>query len=40
MLFCESEEQERMGLLRVHMAAEAVANGIVTTCPYCLVNIE
>jgi Fe-S oxidoreductase len=40
MLFYEPSEQERMGVLRVRMAAEAGANVIVSACPYCLVNIE
>ncbi len=40
MLFYEPEEEERMGVLRVKMAAEAGANVIVTACPFCLVNIE
>jgi len=40
MLFYEPEEEQRMGVLRVEMAAEAGANVIVTACPFCLVNIE
>ncbi len=40
MLFYEAQENERMGVLRVKMAAEAEANVIVTACPFCLVNIE
>ena len=36
----EPEEEERMGVIRVKMAAEAGANVIVTACPFCLVNIE
>jgi Fe-S oxidoreductase len=40
MLFYEPEEEQRMGVLRVRMAAEAGANVIVTACPFCLVNIE
>jgi Fe-S oxidoreductase len=40
MLFYEPEEEQRMGVLRVGMAAEAGANVIVTACPFCLVNIE
>ncbi len=40
MLFYEPEEEQRMGVLRVKMAAEAGANVIVTACPFCLVNIE
>ena len=40
MLFFEPEEEQRMGVLRVQMAAEAGTNVIVTACPFCLVNIE
>ena len=40
MLFYEPEEEQRMGVLRVQMAAEAGADVIVTACPFCLVNIE
>jgi Fe-S oxidoreductase len=40
MLFYEPEEEERMGVLRVKMAAEAGASVIVTACPFCLVNME
>jgi len=40
MLFYEPEEETRMGVLRVNMAAEAGANVIVTACPFCLVNIQ
>ncbi|ABF39466.1 protein of unknown function DUF224 [Candidatus Koribacter versatilis Ellin345] len=40
MLFYEAQEKERMGVLRVKMAAEAGANTIVTACPFCLINIE
>ena len=40
MLFFEPEEEVRMGVLRVNMAAEAGANVIVTACPFCLVNIQ
>lgn len=40
MLFYEPEEEQRMGVLRVKMAAEAGANVIVTACPFCLVNME
>jgi len=40
MLFYEPEEETRMGVLRVKMAAEAGANVIVTACPFCLVNIQ
>jgi len=39
-LFYEPKEEERMGVQRVRMAAEAGANAIVTACPFCLVNIE
>jgi Fe-S oxidoreductase len=40
MLFYEPEEETRMGVLRVEMAAKAGANVIVTACPFCLVNME
>jgi Fe-S oxidoreductase len=40
MLFYEPEEEQRMGVLRVKMAAEAGANVIVTACPFCMVNME
>lgn len=40
MLFYEPEEETRMGVLRVNMAADAGANVIVTACPFCLVNIQ
>jgi len=40
MLFYEPEEEQRMGVLRVKMAAEVGADVIVTACPFCLVNIE
>lgn len=40
MLFYEPKEEQRMGVLRVKMAAEAGANVIVTACPYCMANIE
>jgi Fe-S oxidoreductase len=40
MLFYEPQENERMGVKRVQMAAEAGANVIVTSCPFCMVNIE
>ncbi|MCG8552018.1 MAG: (Fe-S)-binding protein [Desulfobacterales bacterium] len=40
MLFYEPEEETRMGVLRVNMAAEAGVNVIVTACPFCLVNIQ
>ena len=40
MLFYEAQENERMGVQRVKMAAEAGANVIVTACPFCMVNIE
>jgi len=39
-LFYEPKEEQRMGVLRVRMAAEAGANVIVTACPFCMVNIE
>jgi Fe-S oxidoreductase len=40
MLFYEPKEEQRMGVKRVQMAAEARANVIVTACPFCMVNIE
>ncbi len=40
MLFYEPQEEERMGVKRVQMAAEAGANVIVTACPFCMVNME
>jgi Fe-S oxidoreductase len=40
MLFYEPKEEERIGVKRVKMAAEAGANVIVTACPYCMANIE
>ena len=40
MLFYEAKEDERIGVKRVRMAAEAGANVIVTACPFCMVNIE
>ena len=40
MLFYEPKEDQRMGVKRVKMAAEAGANVIVTACPFCMVNIE
>ncbi|HLY16399.1 MAG TPA: (Fe-S)-binding protein [Bryobacteraceae bacterium] len=39
-LFYEPTENERMGVKRVQMAAEAGANVIVTACPFCMVNME
>ena len=40
MLFYEPKEDERMGVKRVQMAAEAGANVMVTACPFCLANME
>ena len=40
MLFYEPTEEERIGVKRVRMAAEAGANVIVTACPFCMVNME
>jgi Fe-S oxidoreductase len=40
MLFYEPKEEQRIGVLRVKMAAEAGANVIVTACPFCMVNLE
>ncbi len=39
-LFYEPKEDQRMGAIRVRMAADAGANVIVTACPFCMVNIE
>jgi Fe-S oxidoreductase len=39
-LFHEVKEDERMGVRRVRMAAEAGANVMVTACPFCMVNME
>ncbi len=39
-LFYEPKEEQRIGVKRVQMAAEADADVIVTACPFCLVNIE
>jgi Fe-S oxidoreductase len=40
MLFYEPQEEQRMGVKRVQMAAETGANVIVTACPFCMVNME
>jgi Fe-S oxidoreductase len=40
MLFYEPKEEQRIGVLRAKMAAEAGANVIVTGCPFCMVNME
>jgi Fe-S oxidoreductase len=40
MLFYEPKEDQRIGVKRVQMAAEAGATVIVTACPFCMVNIE
>ena len=40
MLFYEPQEEQRMGVVRVKMAAEAGANVMVTACPFCMTNIE
>ncbi len=40
MLFYEPKEEQRIGVLRVKMAAEAGANVIVTACPFCMANLE
>ncbi len=40
MLFYEPKEEQRMGVVRVKMAAEVGANVIVTACPFCMANIE
>ena len=39
-LFYEPKEDQRMGVKRVQMAAEAGANVIITACPFCMVNME
>ena len=39
-LFYEPKEEQRMGVKRIQMAAEAGANVMVTACPFCMVNIE
>ncbi len=39
-LFYEPREEERMGVRRVRMAAEAGANVLVTACPFCMVNVQ
>jgi Fe-S oxidoreductase len=39
-LFYEPKEDQRMGVKRVQMAAQAGANVIVTACPFCMVNLE
>jgi len=39
-LFYEPTEDQRMGVKRVQMAADAGANVIVTACPFCMVNME
>ena len=41
LLWYENEqEKERMGEVRVKMAAEIGAQVIVTACPFCLINLE
>jgi Fe-S oxidoreductase len=41
LLWYENEdEKERMGEVRVRMAAEIGAQIIVTACPFCLINLE
>src|SRR6266516_841156 len=40
MLLYAPKAAQRMGVLRVRMAAEAGANLIVTACTFCMVNIE
>lgn len=39
-LFYEPKDEERMGVRRVRMAAEAGANVVVTACPFCMANLE
>lgn len=40
MLFYEPNEDERIGVKRVRMAADAGADVIVTACPFCMANLE
>ena len=40
MLYYEPIEEKRMGQVRVEMAKDAGATTIVTTCPFCMINIE
>jgi Fe-S oxidoreductase len=40
MLFYEPKEDQRIGVLRARMAADAGASVIVTACPFCMVNME
>src|ERR1039457_3256854 len=40
MLFYEPKDEQRLGVKRVQMAADAGANVIVTACPFCMVNLE
>ncbi len=40
MLFYEPKEEQRIGVLRARMAADAGADVIVTACPFCMVNME
>lgn len=40
MLYYEPVEDKRMGQVRVDMADQAGANVIVTSCPFCLINLE
>jgi Fe-S oxidoreductase len=39
-LFYEPIEEKRIGRIRVEMAVEAGANVIITTCPFCMINLE
>jgi len=39
-LFYEAKEEQRMGVRRIRMAADAGASVIVTACPFCMVNME
>ncbi len=39
-LFYEPDEERRISVLRVEMAAQAGATVIVTACPFCMIQIE
>ena len=39
-LFHEGEAEQRMGEVRLGMAADAGADVVVTACPFCLINLE
>ena len=40
MWYENEQEKERMGEVRVKMAAEIGAQLIITACPFCLINLE